>query len=83
MDRYGLTDADRDRLVTAVRLNHDWCYDIAGTAAAGGHAGFAEYLSGGGLQRAERTRQWYVEDGDRLRAVLLRRPAGGAAAPVR
>jgi hypothetical protein len=77
VDCYGVTDADRDRLVTAVRLNHDWCYDIVGTAAARGHTGFSEYLSGGALERAERTRQWYLDEGDRLRAVLLRRPSGG------
>jgi hypothetical protein len=71
VDAYGLPDADRARLVTAVRHNHEWCYDIVGTAAANGHAGFSEYLSGGALQRAERTRQWYDEQADRLQALLL------------
>jgi hypothetical protein len=71
VDAYDLPAADRERLVTAVRLNHEWCYDIVGTAAANGHAGFSEYLSGGALQRAERTRHWYAEQADRLQALLL------------
>jgi hypothetical protein len=70
VDSYGLPDADRDDLVTAVRLNHEWCYDIVGTAAAHGHAGFTEYLDGGARERAERTRQWYLESADVLRGAL-------------
>ena len=61
VDAYGLPDADRGDLVTAVRLNHEWLYDIVGTAAANGHAGFAEYWAGGGMERAGRIRQWYLD----------------------
>ena len=70
VDSYGLPDADRNDLVTAVRLNHEWCYDIVGTAAAHGHAGFTEYLDGGARERAERTRQWYLDAADVLRQAL-------------
>jgi aminoglycoside phosphotransferase (APT) family kinase protein len=70
VDSYGLPDGDREALVTAVRLNHEWCYDIAGTAAANGHAGFTEYLDGGARHRAERTRDWYLEAADVLRDAL-------------
>ena len=69
-DGYGLSGADRERLVTAVRQNHEWSYDIVGTAAANGHAGFADYWTGGARERAERTRQWYLASADLLRAAL-------------
>ncbi|MCW2507472.1 MAG: aminoglycoside phosphotransferase [Modestobacter sp.] len=70
VDSYGLPDADRDDLVTAVRHNHEWSYDIVGTAAANGHAGFSDYLDGGARERAERVREWYLETADVLRDAL-------------
>jgi hypothetical protein len=66
VDSYGLSDADRRRLVTAVRANHEWCYDVMGTAAADGHTGFSDYLDGGARERAERVLQWYDEVADVL-----------------
>src|SRR4051795_10805607 len=51
-DSYGLTDRDREELVTAVRLNHEWSYAIVGTGAAQGHDGFTDYWVGGAMQRA-------------------------------
>jgi hypothetical protein len=71
VDSYGLDDDDRERLVAAVRDNHEWSYDIVGTAAEHGHAGFSEYWSGGARERAERTRQWYLDNADLLRRALL------------
>jgi Ser/Thr protein kinase RdoA (MazF antagonist) len=71
VDGYGLSRTDRERLVTAVRQNHEWSYDIVGTAAANGHAGFADYWTGGARERAERTRQWYLASEDLLRTALL------------
>jgi hypothetical protein len=70
VDSYGLPDADRARLVTAVRANHEWCYDVIGTAAADGHAGFSQYLDGGARDRAERVREWYGEVADVLGDAL-------------
>jgi Ser/Thr protein kinase RdoA (MazF antagonist) len=70
VDSYGLPEADRRDLVTAVRLNHEWLYDIVGTAAADGHAGFSEYWAGGGMERAERLRQWYLDTADLLQESL-------------
>jgi hypothetical protein len=70
VDSYGLPDADRDDLVTAVRQNHEWCYDVIGTAAANGHAGFSEYLDSGARERAERVREWYRETAGVLRDAL-------------
>jgi hypothetical protein len=69
-DTYGLTEAERDDLVPAVRQNHEWSYDIVGTAAANGHAGFSDYLAGGAMERAQRTHEWYAENADLLRAAL-------------
>jgi hypothetical protein len=71
VDSCGLPRSDRERLVSAVRQNHLWCYDIIGSAAAKGHAGFSEYWGGGAMQRAERTHQWYLDNADRLRDALL------------
>ena len=71
VDSYGVTDTDRDRMVSAVLQNHEWCYDVVGTAAASGHAGFSHYWAGGAMERAESTRQWYLDNHARLRAALL------------
>jgi hypothetical protein len=70
VDSYGLSDDDRRVLVRAVRENHEWCYDVIGTAAADGHAGFSEYLDGGARARAERAHAWYLRAGDVLAAAL-------------
>ena len=69
VDGYGLDDAGRDELVSAVRRSHDWSYDIIGTAAANGHAAFSEYLSSA-RERAARTRQFYLDSAEQLRAAL-------------
>ena len=69
VDSYGLDAEDRTRLVTAIQHNHEWSYDIVGTAARLGHAGFSEYWDSA-RERAERTRQWYEDNADLLRATL-------------
>ncbi len=71
VDGYGLTRTDREGLVPAVLENHRWCYDIVGTAAAHGHAGFGEYWAGGAMERAERTYRWYLDNSGLLREALL------------
>ena len=68
---YGLSDADRARLVSAVRHNHEWSYDIVGTAAANGHAAFSAYWTGGAVKRAERTRRWYLDNAQVLQPALI------------
>src|SRR3954447_13223469 len=72
-DSYGLTDRDREELVTAVRLNHEWSYAIVGTGAAQGHDGFTDYWVGGAMQRAADTGEWYVDTSHLLREALTRR----------
>ena len=70
VDAYGLAGADREDLLTAVAMNHEWSYDVVGAAIARGHAAFTEYWHGGGEARAARTRQWYVDAGEQLRRAL-------------
>jgi aminoglycoside phosphotransferase (APT) family kinase protein len=74
VDSYGLPDEERARLVPAVLENHEWSYDIVGAAAANGHAAFSDYWSGA-RERADATRQWYLDNVDVLQEILLRRPA--------
>ena len=70
VDGYGLADAERAQLVPAIQQNHEWCYDIVGTEAARGHAGFGDYWAGGARERAERTMQWYRDAAHLLRTAL-------------
>jgi hypothetical protein len=71
VDSYGLGEHDRSRLVAAVLQNHEWCYDVVGVAAANGHAAFSDYWSVA-MERAQATRQWYLDSTDVLDDVLLR-----------
>jgi hypothetical protein len=71
VDSYGCTRSEREQLVSAVRRNHEWCYDIIGTAAADGHVAFADYWVGGAMERATQTTQWYLDNEDALLAALL------------
>jgi hypothetical protein len=71
VDSYGLGPEDRQRLVDAVRQNHNWSYDLMSSAAANGHAGFSDYYASGALDRAAQTYQWYLDSGDLLRSALL------------
>ena len=72
VDSYGLDQSDREALVRAVRLNHDWSYDIIGAALERGHEGFAEYW-GRARHRVADTRTWYADNARRLHAAVSRR----------
>lgn len=67
---YGPTGADAASLVGAVRANHDWLYDIVGTAAVAGHPGYSEYWTAAAAARAERTHRWLSDNDGVLRAAL-------------
>jgi hypothetical protein len=56
--------------VSAVRDNHLWSYDIIGTAAADGHPAFNEYWTGGAMERAADTYQWYLDNEKALLQAL-------------
>lgn len=60
VEAYGLSRADRERLVEAVLAVHDWGYEIVRTGASSGHAHFAQYWHRGGAARAARSREWIV-----------------------
>jgi hypothetical protein len=58
VDEYGLGQSDRERLVDAVRLNHDWLYTIVRSEARHGNPGFSDYWARA-ADRVERTRAWF------------------------
>lgn len=69
-DEYGLTPAERDRLVAAVPANHDRLYGVVRDGAENGPAGFADYRLSGARDRADRTRGWYARPTALLWAAL-------------
>ena len=69
VDAYG-AELDRERLVEAVRLNHDRMYRLIEDGAGAGNQGFAAYWAES-APRAAATRAWYVEQHDTLVAALL------------
>jgi phosphotransferase family enzyme len=70
VDAYGLSRADRARVVDAVPRNLDWCYEIIADNAAHGHQAFAEYCRSGAMGRAERAHHWYSDNDLLLRTAL-------------
>jgi hypothetical protein len=67
---YGLARADRLLVVEAVRHSHEAVYGMIRASALHGHAAFAEYWTGGGGAKAERTRRWYRANAARLEAAM-------------
>ena len=72
VDSYGLPDADRERLVSAVVQNHEWSYDIVGVAVANGHPALSDYWASGAMERALHTGRWYRDDAGALHGALHR-----------
>lgn len=70
VDAYGLDALERDRIPEAVLSNHDWLYGLVEHEADEGHLAFSRYLREGGAERSSRTRQWYVQDIEAIRAAL-------------
>lgn len=58
VESYGLTNVDRQLLVDAVRMNHDWLYSIISSAAALGNQGYLTYWRES-RNRIDRTYRWY------------------------
>jgi hypothetical protein len=69
VDAYGLAGADRGLVVDAVLGNHDWCYDVVREGAEAGNEGFTVYWSAA-VERAARTRRWYLRNGPLLHGAL-------------
>lgn len=70
VEAYGLPRADRRLVVEAVRHSHEAVYGMIRASALHGHAAFAEYWTGGGGDKAERTRRWYRANAARLDAAM-------------
>jgi len=70
VDAYGPTEVDRERMVSAVRHHHSWCYDIVRSSVDRGHTAFTKHWAGGGSARAERTEQFYRMSELLMRAAL-------------
>lgn len=59
-DAYGLTDADRTRLVDATAANHIWCMDYVRRGAESGHPWFHQRWTSGESTLTERTNSWFA-----------------------
>ncbi len=70
VDAYGLVGTDRKLMVDAVIHNHDWLYDVVRQGAEDGNPGFGAYWWGDAADRARRTRRWYLQNEQLLRAAL-------------
>lgn len=69
-DAYRLPTAERERLVTAARDTHGWCYDIVRAGAQRGQAGYALYWTPAAQDRDQRGRRWFDHAADALGEVL-------------
>jgi hypothetical protein len=66
VDSCSLSGTELDQLVEAIRLGHDWVYDIVASAGELGNASYRNYWMNGGADRALRTREWFAAN-----AVIL------------
>lgn len=58
-DAYGLTEADRARLVDAAAANHTWCMDYVRRGAEAGHEWFGRRWWNGEAELTARTNAWF------------------------
>jgi hypothetical protein len=70
-DAYGLSDADRARLVDAAALNHEWCMDYVRRGAETGHPWFHQRWTTGEADLTDRTNRWFTDQAEALRQALL------------
>jgi hypothetical protein len=70
-DAYGLSGADRNRLVDAAARNHVWCMDYVRRGAETGHPWFRQRWTTGEADLTDRTNQWFTDQADALRQALL------------
>jgi hypothetical protein len=69
-DAYGLTTAERRRVVEALPQTQAWAYAIVRRAIDDGHETFERMWADGGADRADRTQTWLREHGLQARAAL-------------
>ncbi|WP_020391951.1 phosphotransferase [Kribbella catacumbae] len=65
-DAYGLTGADRTRLITAAAANHIWCMDYVRRGAESGHPWFHQRWTTGESALTDRTNHWFTTHHDTL-----------------
>jgi hypothetical protein len=70
VDAYHLSQAERNRLIDAVRQNHLWSYRTIQVGAEAGEAGYQEYWLAS-QNRADRAYAWYVDNADALQLAIL------------
>ncbi|MEI8409015.1 MULTISPECIES: phosphotransferase enzyme family protein [unclassified Kribbella] len=70
-DAYGLSGADRTRLVDATARNHEWCMDYVRRGAETGHPWFHQRWTTGEADLTDRTNQWFKDQAETLRRALL------------
>jgi phosphotransferase family enzyme len=70
-DSYGLSEADRLRLVDAAADNHVWCMDYVRRGAETGHPWFHQRWTTGEAALTQRTNHWFTAHADALHEALL------------
>ncbi|WP_460666824.1 phosphotransferase [Kribbella swartbergensis] len=70
-DAYGLSEADRLRLVDAAADNHSWCMDYVRRGAETGHPWFRQRWTTGEADLTDRTNTWFTAQAEALRRALL------------
>ncbi|MGZ0148444.1 phosphotransferase [Kribbella sp. WER1] len=70
-DAYGLTEADRGRLVDAAADNHVWCMDYVRRGAESGHPWFHQRWTTGEAELTDRTNTWFKTQTESLHQALL------------
>ncbi|MFF0269208.1 phosphotransferase [Kribbella sp. NPDC004536] len=70
-DTYGLTEADRARLVDAAADNHVWCMDYVRRGAETGHPWFHQRWTTGEAELTDRTNTWFRTHHEALHQALL------------
>ncbi|GAA3125541.1 Ser/Thr protein kinase RdoA (MazF antagonist) [Kribbella aluminosa] len=70
-DTYGLTDADRARLVDAAADNHIWCMDYVRRGAESGHPWFRQRWTTGEAELTDRTNTWFNQSSAAHHQALL------------
>ena len=71
-DTYGLTEADRLRLVAATADNHVWCMDYVRRGSETGHPWFHQRWTTGEAALTARTNAWFSQHSQALQDALLR-----------
>ncbi|WP_199506049.1 phosphotransferase [Geodermatophilus sp. TF02-6] len=69
-DGYGLAEADRARVVAAVRENQAWFCRLVDRYAAAGHAAFAEYAHSDLRMPAQAYRLWLADSEPAIRQAM-------------